>query len=531
MVKASKRHDFKKQVVSLLKSRAGDVCSNPECRVHTLGSSSLREKAVSIGVAAHIYAASPGGARYDLEMSEERRRSYENGIWLCQTCSRLIDVDEKRFPAEVLFSWKAEAEGRSLSSVGQKSITQKEKEKAVRIAYGQGVLDQSSGDIDVGSVANIIEGYEHNLSSLDERFDVIVEHATSSGVIHRIEPKSGHEPVIGLSVSNIGGSWDGLQRLEDFGESVEIDGNAVEFKGSKLFERLGVGIKKGGSLTIGGVSRKLETYVLLRSEAAGDYELASFDSDMYSGSKGLSVSGSSLGGIISVRVVSELSKGTSLDVNYSVEPWVGRRLDKLSYFPKLLKARDFLKRNDDARLVVEFYHKGRPIVFDSADSARQAEFLDQLFYILTVLERCRVIAANFPESLVFKEFPLVEGDYKEIKRYCSIIGGSINQVPAGHKFCEGVLLEGVDRSLDEWEVAGQGWIRYSENSESKRVKILGNVVVPPSIVGFLHKFEMALFCKLDAKDSGEISYVLSAVEGSTFEFSLDEEQGWVVLLD
>lgn len=530
-MKASKRHNFNKQVVLLLKNRAGDVCSNPECRVHTLGSSSLKEKTASIGVAAHIYAASPGGARYDFGMSEEKRKSYENGIWLCQTCSRLIDADESRFPAKLLFSWKSEAESRSLTSVGKKSITQQEKEKAVRIAYGQGILDQSSGDVAIGSVSNVIEGYEHNLSRLDERFDVIVERATSSSVIHRIEPRNGYNPTIELSVSNVGGSWDGLQRLENLGESVEITGSAINFKGSKLFERLGGSLVKGGSLTIAGISRKLETYVLLRSETAGDYELASFDSDMRSGSKGFSISGSSLGGIISVRVISELNKGTNLDINYTIEPWIGRRLDKLSYFPKLLKARDFLRRNDDARLVVEFYHKTNPIVFDATDSAKQADFLGQIFHTLTMLELCRAIATRIPTSLVFKEFTLEEDEYNTVKRYYSIIGGSNRQVPAGNVICEGVLLEGVETSLDEWEAAGKGWIRYRENPEVRQIKILGNVVVPPSIFRLFHKFEMALFCKLNAKGTNEISYILSTVEGSTFAFILDEEQDWVVLPD
>lgn len=64
-------------MILLLKSSAGDSCSNPTCRVHTLGSAFLAENSVSIGEAAHIYAASPGGPRYSDGMSEELRRSYE----------------------------------------------------------------------------------------------------------------------------------------------------------------------------------------------------------------------------------------------------------------------------------------------------------------------------------------------------------------------------------------------------------------------------------------------------------------------
>ncbi|WP_313474270.1 hypothetical protein [Stutzerimonas kunmingensis] len=529
MAKASKRHDFKKQVILLLKSRAGDICSNPTCRVHTLGSGFLAGKSVSIGVAAHIYAASPGGPRYSDGMSEELRRSYENGIWLCQTCSRLIDVDEHRFPAEVLLAWKAEAEERSLRSVGQRSITQQEKEKAVRVAYGQGVLEYSSGSVEVGSVAKVLEGYEQGLSELDERFEVIVESATATGVSHRISPKNGHSPTVSLSVCDVGGSWSGLRRLEDFGEAVEIDGRAVEFKGSELFEHLSRNIRKGGSLTIAGIGKKIETYVLLRSEDAGDYELASFESIMHSGAKGVSISGSALGGIIKVRVVSELAVGTNLDVNYSVEPWLGRRLDKLSYFPKLSRAKEFLKRNADARLVVEFYYKGSPIVFDSPDIEKQAEFLDQLFYILTLLESCRILAARFSDSLILKDFSASDFESDQITKYSSLIGGVVNAVPAGRKICEGILFSGIERTLDDWGDSGKGWVRFKENPSDSAINVLGNNVVPPPVLGTLHRFEIALFCKLKSKGSGEISYVVSAVDGSTIEWSLDSERPWVLM--
>jgi hypothetical protein len=48
----------------------------------------------NIGVAAHISAASPGGARYDEALTSEVRSDITNGIWLCQTHAKLIDDDE-----------------------------------------------------------------------------------------------------------------------------------------------------------------------------------------------------------------------------------------------------------------------------------------------------------------------------------------------------------------------------------------------------------------------------------------------------
>jgi hypothetical protein len=61
-----------------------------------------------IGVAAHIAAAAPGpGARrYDQSMSPEQRGSIDNGIWLCASCSVLIDRDEARFSTQYLHELK-----------------------------------------------------------------------------------------------------------------------------------------------------------------------------------------------------------------------------------------------------------------------------------------------------------------------------------------------------------------------------------------------------------------------------------------
>jgi len=63
-----------------------------------------------LGVAAHICAASPGGKRYDPNMTNKERSSIENGIWLCQTCAKLIDSDEQQFTSQILRKWKEEHE-------------------------------------------------------------------------------------------------------------------------------------------------------------------------------------------------------------------------------------------------------------------------------------------------------------------------------------------------------------------------------------------------------------------------------------
>lgn len=102
--------DFSERIKTVLCERVGGRCSNPKCRRETLGPHKKVDKRLSIGQAAHIYAASPDGARYDPRMTNEERASINNGIWLCSDCHALIDKNSKEYPAEELIKWKIIAE-------------------------------------------------------------------------------------------------------------------------------------------------------------------------------------------------------------------------------------------------------------------------------------------------------------------------------------------------------------------------------------------------------------------------------------
>ena len=112
------RDDFSVKTKQILAHRVGFKCSNPICRTPTSGASEeSSEKHINIGVASHICAASKGGPRYDSDMSPEERSSFENGIWLCQSCSKLIDSDSVRFTELLLKIWKKTAEEISVAEL------------------------------------------------------------------------------------------------------------------------------------------------------------------------------------------------------------------------------------------------------------------------------------------------------------------------------------------------------------------------------------------------------------------------------
>ena len=114
------RDDFSQRTKEILAKRVANVCSNPGCRVRTVGPDEGGSGTVNIGVAAHIAAASDGGPRYDPFMTPEERSGIDNGIWLCQNCAHLIDADSAAYPVELLHRWKEQTESEARASLGRR---------------------------------------------------------------------------------------------------------------------------------------------------------------------------------------------------------------------------------------------------------------------------------------------------------------------------------------------------------------------------------------------------------------------------
>jgi hypothetical protein len=113
------RDEFSDRTKQVLAKRVNYHCSRPECNAATSGPEIDLQKALNVGVAAHIAAAAPGGPRYDPGMTPDERSNIENAIWLCQNCAKLVDNDAARFEARVLRDWKRQAEMSAFERIGK----------------------------------------------------------------------------------------------------------------------------------------------------------------------------------------------------------------------------------------------------------------------------------------------------------------------------------------------------------------------------------------------------------------------------
>jgi tetratricopeptide (TPR) repeat protein len=107
-------------VKEALAKRVRYLCSRPGCRCATVAPHSADDlHTVSVGVAAHITAAAANGPRYDPALTSADRKAAANGIWLCQTCAKLIDTDTHAFPVPLLRDWKVRAEQEAAAEIGK----------------------------------------------------------------------------------------------------------------------------------------------------------------------------------------------------------------------------------------------------------------------------------------------------------------------------------------------------------------------------------------------------------------------------
>jgi len=111
------RDDFSQLTKDTLAKRVNFHCSNPSCKKPTSGPQVNPNKTINVGVACHIKAASKGGPRFDEKMTKAERKSILNGIWLCQTCAKLIDNDPIKFKVPLLKKWKEESENSALTAL------------------------------------------------------------------------------------------------------------------------------------------------------------------------------------------------------------------------------------------------------------------------------------------------------------------------------------------------------------------------------------------------------------------------------
>ena len=108
-------NEFSAQTKHHLARSVNYMCS--KCGCSTSGPKKGASTSMTIGKAAHISAAAPGGPRFDPSLTSEQRRHYENGIWMCSNHASLIDEDWLSYSVDELRAMKRRAEERAADAL------------------------------------------------------------------------------------------------------------------------------------------------------------------------------------------------------------------------------------------------------------------------------------------------------------------------------------------------------------------------------------------------------------------------------
>ena len=529
---APKRDNFNSLTWHKLRDSAGNVCSFPGCHVHTHGASSDGEGTVGIGVACHIKAAAPGGPRYDERQTKDQRKHSDNGIWMCQTHSKLIDADDSAFEVETLRQWKRDAEARSNSLLNQKSFTEKE----VKVAAEQGSVDllhrfvNRANDPLETPVAEIVKGYESNLENLDSRFTVEVNKSGNhyTHVIQAAQDKVSIDLVL-QNLDKLDDFWASQKAFVEEGRELRIPGKHFELKGSKLFDAIqqkanGVG---QGVLTIGGVKKPIAANLYIRTDGGSEVFIESFTCYYTSGTMRTVFEGSALEGFIAIKAhCSHERQDHQFDLSFNVEPWKGKNILELPRFARLLKAAQLM---DKGRLVFELEVGSNAAVFDSKSSMISDEFHAQLQWVILYLDVARKIAEQCDKPVLLHELDFDYQLYKELKKYVKLLAGPIHTQQTPGFVCSGVLNEYEPGAMERAQSRGCSSQIKLAQEDSLVFGLFGTVIRAPRREYIYTGVETLYFS--DIEERGEPRVEIHATPETSVVVQLQTSEAWTVLDD
>lgn len=412
-----KRHDFPESVKRKLRENVANLCSNPDCRALTAAAKTNDDALCNIGVAAHICAAAPGGPRYKPDQCESERKSYENGIWLCTTCSRLIDVDETAYTEKLLLNWKHIALDYARRSLGKQLLP---KDEIDRRAFDKAISHIAGNDFGFLSSApsKVVAFIDDKLSQLDSRFSVQTD--VIGGVVNSRIKAVSSDASFNLSMSkNEGLTFEKkLNYMAETGEPVRISTESFKVTGSKLFEELLNPIQEG-ELILQPAAKKVIIDVYAMSDREKVF-LGSFKGKQMILRGGVKFEALAFNKLLSInaffKVTSKESLVATVTFNIDTSIWDGKDIKKLPFFNKLLMAKDILLSGGGLTIGVDFNgeHTTEALALDFQNK-ELSDYFKSFGEILKIVDCCKALSSRYSlKDSTFGDFHLSQVEYQNL---------------------------------------------------------------------------------------------------------------------
>ncbi len=384
------RDDFPKIVIEPLKSRVNNRCSNPDCRVPTSGPTSDPGKVNSIGIAAHITAASPGGPRYELSMKTDERKSISNAIWLCSNCSIKIDRDSGKYTVDVLRSWKEQAEQKAAEELGKKLPD----DNYVIQSLSTALTGQSSVFLP-NLLSNASKATSQSLEKLDPRFSVKTNHVDG---LTNFEIRAREQVDTKILVNNkfIDEFIDKFTNLKEHGEKFVIDSKAIEITGSPLLKE--IFSQKGRLEVIPKLNKNIIQKLWLKHPQTNEtFQFYDIHGKAVFGTSSMNFEGSTCDNLVSIKYRMNNPQLGKSDFKFTFainfQKWDGKSICSLPYFDSIYDM--FSKINDGWVFHSSLEIDGKKLFSGCVSDFPESEYFksaySQLHYVSMVIGICQIL--------------------------------------------------------------------------------------------------------------------------------------------
>lgn len=388
------RHNFSKPVINQLGRRVSLRCSNPDCRVPTVAAKRNGDDSLTIGVAAHICAASKGGPRYDGSMEKADRVSIDNGIWLCSACATKIDRDSKFYTEELLRTWKTSAEELAIKELGKKLPSA---DDAINMLSG--VINGQLKKYIPQAIETIHKASDKALEELDPRFSLSSSYVNG---ITRIEVHAKEPTRISMEFkSDEKTDYPSMfQSLLEKGGEIEIPTEHITVSGSRLIEEI---VSEKGKLRIQRPTKTANIKIWAASlEGGAQSYLDDMVGELAYGSKECSFTGNCCNKIIGLnfsRAISEFGHSSPINIGLDFHSWKDKNIVTLPFFDRIYSFFSTLYNKGSLNILMEI--EGLQIFSGKVDDLNLRDFVIDTYFFLRYTKAARTISKFTRTDLYF----------------------------------------------------------------------------------------------------------------------------------
>ncbi len=478
------RDNFNKLLIDKLQKRVGLRCSNPDCRVPTSAPSS-NDKVNSIGIAAHISAASPGGPRYDKLMSSSDRKSINNAIWLCSNCSIDIDRDETKYPPFLLKGWKELAENSARSELGKKLPHNTDAINTVVAA-----LAGSAKNYIPNAISNVHQATEKTLELLDPRFLIKSSH-NDGKTSFQLYPKENISLKMKIKGEKAKEFSEKHQQLIEHGKDINFELKAISIEGSQLFSKI---FDNDGKVNI--ESKKILATQKLWLVQKETNVIESFD-DIQGlisfGTQSFTFDGKACNKLFIFNYQKTLKKGdnkANIKMYLCMDEWEGINLRLLAYFDKIKSLYSKMAQGWELFTSLEVY--GKEVFRSEGMVVDKWEYVLDTTNFLHYISRAKIVADFSQQDISYtSNVSFTAEEHKHLADVVEIIEGK--------------------QTFDEGNISSNATCDLIADEKCRNIRMLKELVEPMSIKMIQQQSEEIKLFDVIIKIPRKIIYLSSVV--------------------